>query len=241
MYTVSNLWNTLIAGNKHWFETRVSINGVYYYKDKLISLSIKNTMFSGEQPGVGGCLSAELDLEMLDPSASIPRMATVNPFVRVCAGNQTSEWIPQGKFFIDTRETTKNDDGLPVLTIHAFDAMLKAEGDFPGTTQSYPRSDINVVKEIAKAMGLQPNITGTAGIDSRTVSLMNKNYQIGLPVGYSMREVLSYIASMYAANWVMGYDGKLLLIPINGIPPETNYLVTNSSEAITFGGDRILV
>lgn len=233
MYTVSSTWNTLIADNKHWFETRVDINGVSYYSDAIVSVSVQNTMFSGEQPGVGGCLSAELQLTMLAPSVTIPRMATVNPYVRVTNGTLTSEWIPQGKFFIDTRETTKNDDGLPVLTVHAYDSMLKAEGDFPDTTVSFPQTDINVVNMIATELGV--------GVDARTTALMTNAYQIGLPVGYSMREVLSNIAGMYAGNWIMNFDGDLLLVAVNGIPPETNYLVTAVGEPITFGGDRILV
>lgn len=233
MYSVSNLWNTLISADKHWFETRVDINGVSYYSDTIVSVSVQNTMFSGEQPGVGGCLSAELQLTMLAPSVTIPRMATINPYVRVTNGTQTSEWIPQGKFFIDTRETTKNDDGLPVLTVHGYDSMLKAEGDFPDTTVSFPQTDINVVNMIATELGV--------GVDARTTALMTNAYEIGLPVGYSMREVLSGIGSMYAGNWIMNFDGDLLLVAVNGIQPETNYLVTAVGEPITFGGERILV
>lgn len=241
MYPVSEIWTTLAARSNHVFESKVAVNGVDYQGSQIFGMSVDLRMFSENQPSVGGCLAAELTLSMLAPSVTIPRMATVNPFVRVRAGIQTSEWIPQGKFFIDTRETTANGDGLPILTIHAFDAMLKAEADYPSSSHSWPYSDVNVVKEIAKAMGLQSTITATTGIDSRTLALMTKGYQIGLPAGFSMRGVLSNIAAMYAGNFVMSYDGKLLLIPINGIPEETNYLITAAGDAITFGGVRILV
>ena len=36
-------------------------------------------------------------------------------------------------------------------------------------------------------------------------------------------------------------EGRLYLVPLVSIPPETNYLVTEYGDAITFGGDRILV
>lgn len=241
MYSVSALWGTLIADPEHWFETKAIIAGTEYGQDQIMEMSVALRMFSEQQPGVGGCLAGELKLKMLAPATPVPRMARIEPYVRVTNGAQTSEWIPQGKFFIDTRETTRNDDGLPITTFTAFDSMLKAEGEFPPTTQSYPRADIDVVKEIAKAMGLQSNITGTSGIDDRTIELMTNGYQIGLPVGYTMREVLSNIAAMYAGNWYMNYDGQLLLSAVNGIPVETNYLVDNIGDAITFGGDRILV
>lgn len=241
MYSVSALWGTLIADPEHWFETKAIIAGTEYGQDQIMEMSVALRMFSEQQPGVGGCLAGELKLKMLAPATPVPRMARIEPYVRVTNGAQTSEWIPQGKFFIDTRETTRNDDGLPITTFTAFDSMLKAEGEFPSTTESYPRADIDVVKEIAKAMGLQSTITGTQGIDDRTIALMTNGYQIGLPVGYTMREVLSNIAAMYAGNWYMNYDGQLLLSAVNGIPVETNYLVDNVGDAITFGGDRILV
>lgn len=241
MYPTSQTWNTLIAQTGHYFETKVTISGTDYEKDQLISISANYTMFADNAPKVGGCLAGELSVSIIHPQENIPRMAKVEPFVRVKAGNQTSEWIPQGKFWIDTRETTDNDDGLPVLSLHCYDAMLKSEADYPNSTHSWPYSDINVVKEIAHAMGLQSSISSSDGIDPRTIALMDKGYMIGLPIGYSMREVLSNIAAMYAGNWICNYDGQLLLVAVNGIPPETNYLIDSQYDAITFGGDRILV
>ena len=233
MYNVPALWGTLIADPAHYFITKVSINGVTYTQDKIMEMSVDLRMFSDQQPGVGGCLSGELTLKMLNPSDAIPRMAEIIPYVCVTNGSQTSAYIPQGKYYIDTREITKNDDGLPILSLHAYDAMLKTEADFPDTLTSYPKVDTAVVNDIATAIGVT--------VDARTTALMTAGYSIGLPVGYSMREVLGNIAAMYAGNWVMSYDGELLLIAVNGIPPETNYLVDNSGDAITFGGYRILV
>lgn len=246
MYSVSNLYNTIIAENNHTFETKVEINGVAYSESNLMSVSTKYRVFSEEQPTVGGCLAAELEVVMLAPSATIPRMAKVQPYVRVTDGTQTSEWIPQGVFFIDTREVTHNDDGLDILTLHCYDAMLKAEADYPSTSISYPAKDYRIVQIIAYAMGLQSSSSASShgGIDARTKTLMNNGsgkYNIALPVGYSMREVLSYIAAMYAGNWILTYEGKLRLVTLTELPDETYYLIDSAFEAITFGGDRILV
>lgn len=233
MYPTSDTWRTLINDPASVFETRAVIAGVTHGEDELISLTVAQQMFPGKQPGVGGCIAAELDLTMLMPAETVPRMAQIRPYVRAVKGSTVSEWIPQGIFYIDTRETTANNDGLDVFTVHAFDAMLKTEADYPATSHSWPYSDINVVREIAAAIGV--------GVDPRTAELMDKAYPISLPAGYSMREVLGNIAAMYAGNWIMNYDGDLLLIAVNGIPPETNYLVDSAGDAITFGGDRILV
>ena len=241
MYAVSETWRTLIASENHWFESKVNINGVDYGQDQLFFVGADYRMFSSEQPAVGGCLAAELSVSLLAPSAPIPRMGQVVPYVRVTDGTNTSEWIPQGKFYIDTRETTNNDDDLPIMSLHCYDAMLKAEADYPNTTHDWPMSDIDVIKEIAMTMGLQASVSSTDGIDTRTITAVANGYQIGLPAGQTMREVLSNIAAMYGGNWIMNYDGQLLLIKITDLPPETNYLVTIAGDPITFGGDRILV
>ncbi len=240
MQNTSGLYNTIIS-SRHWYETKLVVNDVSYGEDVLISVKTSHRVFSDNQPVVGGCLAAELNVEMLVPNETIPRMAKVRLYVRAKNATQTSEWIPQGVFFIDTRKVTHNDSGLNVLVLHCYDAMLKAEADYPSTTHSWPYSDIDVVKEIAKTIGLQSSITATTGIDSRTITLMDKAYQIGLPAGYSMREVLGNIAAMYAGNWVMNYDGQLRLITLAELPPETYYLIDSLFEPITFGGDHILV
>lgn len=237
----NTVWDNLVAATNHWFEPHVRINGTYYGQSTIVEMKTEYRVFTDENPGVGGCLAGELTLSMLAPSAAIPRMAKVEPFVRVTNGTTTSDWMPQGKFYVDTRQETQNDDDLPVLTLHCYDAMLKSEADYPNSTHEWPYSDINVVKEIACAMGLQSSISSADGIDPRTIALMDKGYTLGLPIGYSMREVLSNIAAMYAGNWVCNYDGQLLLVAVNGIPPETNYLIDSGYDAITFGGDRILV
>ena len=246
MYDVSQTWKTLVAQDNHYFKTRVKINNVTYTQDKIFEITTNLRMFSEEQPTVGGCLSTEITVKLLTPSASIPRMAKIEPFVQVTDGTTSSEWIPQGTFWVDTREETKNDDGLDILTLHGYDAMLKAEADMPVAAVSH--RDTTWVRIIANAMGLQPTIPGYAGIDPRTATandggtgLMKNDYNFSVPPGYSMREVLSNIAAMYCGNWVISYDNKLLLIALNGIPSETNYLINAIGEAITFGGDKILV
>lgn len=233
MYSVSNLWKSLVEAENHYFEYKARIAGTDYPENMIIGGSIDMLMLAENQPSVGGCFSGKLTLALLAPTGSIPRMAKIVPYVRATDGIQTAEWIPQGRFYVDTRETSANDDVLPILSLVAYDAMLRTEADYPDTSHNWPFLDILVVREIAATIGVE--------VDPRTVAIMTKGYMIGLPAGYSMREVLGNIGAMYAGNWIITYDEKLLLIPINGIPRETNYLVTGASDAITFGGCRILV
>lgn len=235
MITVSDTWNELRLEQNHYYETRIRLNGTYYGQDNLISVKTEQKMFASEQPSVGGCLSGELTLSMLKPTATIPRMAEIKLYARIRTDSRTAEWIPQGTYYIDTRETTNNDDGLPVLTIHAYDSMLKAEQMFPSTESGWPKSDINTVKLIAYYLGLQSSSSSSTGVDPRTIALMTHGYSISAPAGYTMRETLGNIAAMYAGNWVISMENKLLLIPINGIPEETSLIVDEAGNIITFG------
>lgn len=161
-----------------------------------------------------------------------------------------SEWIPQGVYYIDTRETTQNNDGLDVLTIHGYDAMLKAELEYSPNAQSaytsYTRHrlenwestagdnyDTAYVAAIAKIMGVN--------VDNRTWGVMQNGRMIPFPLGYSMRELLGYIAAYYVGSFVMTDEGNLRLVSLTDILTETNLLVDPNGDTITFGGTAILI
>lgn len=241
MQNTSNLYKSIIGGD-HWFETRLLIDkelsfgqsetiGTFGESD-LFEISTHIEMFH-DSPTIGSAVAGEITVKMIKPSIDIPKMAKLRPQVRVCNATQQSEWIPQGFYYIDTRETTHNMDGLDVLTIHGYDAMLKTEQMFRSHNITGDSTDRQMVQEIALQLGVS--------VDSRTWAVMGKLYTIPLPTGYTFREVLGYIASMYAGCFVMTDQGKLRLVSITEIPAETSYLVTNSGAAITFGGNRILV
>ena len=237
MQSTSALYNDILAADNHWFETKVKLNNVEYGENKLFSVHTQSSMFAGN-PEVGKAISAEIDVSVLKPDVSIPKMAKIEPFVRICAeltpGTVSqSEWLPKGVFYIDTREVNEDNNSLKVLKLHGYDAMLFAEAMYPSTTHNWPMTDTDVVDEIAAAMGV--------AVDSRTYDIMTEDYDIPLPASYSMREVLCNIAAMYVGSFVMTDEGKLRLVSLLELPPETNYLIDNAGEAITFGGDRILV
>ena len=231
MQNVSALYNTIVSG-EHWFETKLVIDNVGTFdENQLFSVVTSHAMFS-TTPAVGMAVAGEIEIKMLYPTTEIPTMACLRPYVRACNTTQQSEWLPQGVFFIDTRERTRDDTGLSFLTIHGYDAMLKAEQMYNGRITG-SSTDIQMVTEIAYQMGVS--------VDSRTNTLMTAAYTIPLPTGYTYREVLGYIASMYAGCFIITDEGKLRLVTLYELPPETNYLIDSAGNWITFGGDRILV
>lgn len=233
MQTTSALYQSILSNGNHWYETRLVIDGVGTYDEhQLFSVSTNIEMFHGT-PAVGSAVAQEINVEMLLPNEAIPAMAVLRPQVRICDATRQSEWLPQGVFYIDTRESSKNDNGLDVLTIHGYDAMLKADQYFSSTTITGNSTDKQMVAAIASQMGIS--------VDERTYPLMTHSYTVPLPTGYTCREVLGYIAAMYAGCFIISDAGKLRLVSMTDMPEETNYLIDNSGDAITFGGDRILV
>lgn len=120
----------------------------------------------------------------------------------------------------------------------SYDAMLKAEEtwlDSSYDAKTWPMPAATAVADIAARMGV--------AVDSRTV--LDAAFPVQYPVDsdgdMTMREALSRVAVANAGNWIITDEGKLLLVGLNSMPAETNYLITEGGNAITFGGVRILV
>ena len=232
MLIVSTTYTSIMTSPAHKTEVRLDVNGVPYYADSIVSMSAVRSLFQGDAPSVGGCASAEIDVVMRVPSASIPRMASLAPYIRVVSqdGTQTSEWVPQGKFFIDTRVL---DPETGTLAIHGYDAMLKGEQLYlTGNNWSTTTKTVStVVSEICTRMGVT--------LDSRTVLT---SYNVKKPADdATMREVLGHIGASQGGNWIITLEGKLQLLRLNDIPAETSLLVDDYGNPISFGGVRIIV
>ena len=220
----SELWKTLWRTPGTEREYSFDINGVWYGPEQEVSHSVNAGLY--EKFGFGNATIASLTLSLF--ADNIPRGATIKRFIRLRNGDQVSEWLPKGIFYISRRS---EDDGR--WTVEAFDAMRKAEVVWtPDQSLSFPLSMPNAAKEFARIMGVE--------VDPRTN--LNAAYTIDYPANdYTIRDELRFIAAAHAGNWVITDVGKLLLVPLMSEPKETNYLITEHGDAITFGGVRIIV
>lgn len=234
MHSVSDLYLSLLADKNHRVETKLSIAGVEYSQADIVkdSLRVYGGLYSTF--GIGNCSARQIEFEIM-PMGEIARQAKIEVFARLVLGEQVSEWIPKGVFYFATRKTDKK---TGVLGVHGYDAMLKAEQtwlDSSYDTETWPMPVWTAVNDIAARMGV--------AVDIRTQ--LNAAFPVQYPVDsdgdMTMREVLSRVAVANAGNWIITDDGKLLLVGLNSMPAETNYLITEGGSAITFGGVRILV
>ena len=212
MQNTSELYNSILL-NPYDVETKLDVytsdGGTLvgsYGEDVLVSCETIGKLFSS--PSVGNCVGREIDVKMLMPAETLPRMAMLKLFVRIRYGSDVSEWIPKGVYFIDTRSTDSLTD---VITIHGYDAMLKTEQLYfgIGDVGQWPRTMSTVVNDICSKIGVT--------LDSRTT--ISDTYKCQLDTTLSMRKYLSYIAVAHGGNWIMTDAGELRLIGLADIPP----------------------
>ena len=222
--TTSALWRELLHKPGTEREYKFFINDVEYGKDAEVSHSVESQLF--EEFGIGNACCATLKLSVL--ADSIPRSATIKRYLRLVNGDLATEWIPKGVFFTNRRSC----DG-DYWEIEAYDAMRKADTVWePDQSLNFPMTMPAAANIFCQLMGVE--------LDSRTT--LNSSYTIDYPANdYTIRNELCYIAAAHGGNWVITDEGKLLLIPLLSAPTETNNLITEHGDAITFGGVRILV
>ena len=157
--------------------------------------------------------------------STIPRMSKIVPQALV-----DNQWEQLGVFYLDERSVKPTG----IMTVIAYDSMLKADKIWvPDQSLEFPMSMDDAVDIIAELMGIT--------VDPRTQ--VSHTYTIDYPANdYTLRDVLKFIAVANGGNWTITRNDQLLLVPLVGsMPPETNYLIEENGDAITFGGIRILV
>ena len=236
MQEVSARYQELLTGS-HTKESRLLVDGTVYGESTIIKGSLKTAiaLFAGDTPTVGGAVAGEISVQLLGvASSSVARMAELRPQVRLVGDSgEPSEWVAQGVYNVDKRSYNKQ---TGVLTLHGYDKMLATEQWYTGSVGSGGAVDIDIVNRVCTQVGIT--------LDSETASFFSasgKKYKVTKPRNYTCRELLQAIAGWYGGNWCMTPVGKLRLVLLNSLPRETNYLVDNGGNAITFGGDRILV
>lgn len=226
MQSVDNTWERLFGEPTHKTEIRAFIDGAMYSMDKIYNAVLTRSVFTNNVPEVGCCCASTFDIEII-PDSRIPRMAPIIVQTRLKSadGVRSSEWIPTGTFFVDTRR--KERVGT-TMRFTAYDSMLKADQPYlPNSSiTNWPAAEALVVAEIASCMGVS--------VDSRTTLA---GYSVDYPQDYTMREVLGYIAAANGGNWIITPENKLLLVKLHG---ENSLLGANYNAAILFG-DTVVV
>ena len=98
-----------------------------------------------------------------------------------------------------------------------------------------------------QAHGWLPEVKGLAAVSYTHLDVYKRQ---SLDPAYTMehpgenctfRQIFQWIGAAHGGNWIISDGGKLLLVPLLSAPEESYFLIDERGDAITFGGDRILV
>lgn len=201
-------------------------NGSYTYgADNLVSGSLTEKAY--EQLSIGNVIARQLELKMwnvtLDTTSPVELILEKTTY----AGETTS--LGKGTYYIDTIEESPYSE---FATIHAFDALLKADVPYmkSGSWTATLASDI--VSQIATDTGVT--------IEEQTLAYILGNPKTIDQVpsigdnGTTERELLSVIAVMYGGNWIINDSNELELVQLGGRISPTVSLVTIDSNGLFY-------
>ena len=225
MRATSDLYKRLLANPGHVKEQRVVINGEIYDESRIVSAESYGGAFERDSLCIGSAVSRQADVNVCMPG-DVPAGAEVRLSCRLTLGDESSEWVPKGTFYVDTPET---DSETGVLSLHCFDAILKAEIPWE------PDQDLVFPMSMPEAMRVTAAIVGVE-IDPRTE--LNEAYTIDYPAtDTTIRQIWRWIAAAHGGNFIMAPDGKLRLVPLEKLEKQAvEVLGTEDGEALDFGG-----
>ena len=158
-----------------------------------------------------------------------------------------------------SEQFSDNSDGAngPAYTaaINKYREYYEAAHGAPPADYSWPAdgiSDAIVVEAIASVLGRGFDGKGIP-VDERTwdtmldglsgsstaEKMLNGRYKLFVPIGYTYREILGYIASAYVGSFLITEEERLRLVTYIELPQETYWLVDESGNTILVGGFRI--
>ena len=235
MRSVSNLYKTLRAQDGSTHEVQVVCGSAVYGMDKLLSCTIKHALFSKDPPNIGGTVSAQCEVAMLESADNWPRMAQFEARVRLVSADksQQSEWLTLGTFYTDERSERSG-----VLSIVGLDAMMKLETGWIGLI---PEEQLPASWPItARAAASLISTYGGVQIASASLSALDNTVAfIGLDETLTARDVIASIGSAMGGNWRIAPDGYLTFEPLayTGITPGSAAIAGIAIAGITIVGD----
>ncbi|WP_340388501.1 polymer-forming cytoskeletal protein [Paenibacillus sp. FSL E2-0151] len=203
MYPISPLYTDYLRRPDREFIVKALVQSEEYDSSKIVDFSIENSLSLNDGFEIGTAIPSKLTIR-LRTNEIIPANARIVPYLSLSMAGMTwlqaqypwqdmhvswtgdgTDWLPLGEFFVDGREKIND-----VWTFICYDKLVFADVAYISSL-TYPTTQRAVFNEICNRLGWT--------YDSSVV--INPAYQIQAgPAGYSMRQVLSYIASANSAS-----------------------------------------
>ncbi|MEF2969232.1 hypothetical protein V3851_26010 [Paenibacillus sp. M1] len=203
MYPISALYSDYLKRHDREFLIKAIVNGVEYTNAQIVDFSIENSLTLSDGFEIGTAIPSKLIIK-LRLKSEIPSNAKIIPYLALSTEGLTwdqaaypwqemnvpwdggsTEWLPLGEFFVDSREKVNN-----IWTFVCYDKLVTADVAYISQL-SYPATMQAVWDEICSRLGFT--------YDSSVAINPGYTIQAG-PAGYTCRQVLGYIAGANGAS-----------------------------------------
>ncbi|RUS47568.1 hypothetical protein [Cohnella sp. AR92] len=211
MYQLSALYADYLRRMDHQFIVKVDVDGVEYDNTVIVDFTIENGISPNDEFTVGAAVASKLTIN-LRMRGEIPVNAQMTPYLAIDTGNLTwasakypwnemhvawesgsTEWLPLGDFYIDTRTRVNN-----YWTYTCYDKLIWADQPYTSLL-SFPASQRAVWDDICNSLGYECEDV-----------VIDPSYSIETaPTNLTMRQVMANIAGCNAASVFVSLDGKI--------------------------------
>jgi hypothetical protein len=192
VYPVSDYFNSLVMAPNREFDVKILMNGTEYNSNKVVEFELYESIVEGEDYTIGAAVPTRLDLTIKTEDI-FPSNAEIKPYIKLYGDGASSEWMPFGVFYIDSRKYIND-----VWEFVCYDKLMLANQ--PWETELYlPATMKEVIEEICDMLEIQ--ICPDTVIRAYEVPLMTHEF--------TMRQVIGYIAACHGANARINKDGCL--------------------------------
>ncbi|MFS0858339.1 polymer-forming cytoskeletal protein [Paenibacillus taichungensis] len=212
MFPISPLYKDYLRRPDREFIVKALVGSEEYDSSRIVDFSIENSLSLTNGFEIGTAIPSKLTIK-LRTNEIIPANARIVPYLSLSLAGLTwleaqypwkdmnitwtgsgTDWLPLGEFFVDDREKVND-----VWTFTCYDKLVMADVAYISSL-TYPTTQKAVFDEICKRLGWT--------YDSSVV--INSAYRIQAgPAGYTMRQVLAYIASANSASIYIDKAGTL--------------------------------
>ncbi|MBQ7756699.1 MAG: hypothetical protein IJ401_05310, partial [Oscillospiraceae bacterium] len=192
MYTkTSESFNKKVQGLSRTFSAKLDFDNLSITDGiRKISVSGGSNVTGALAIGVTVCACVEIEISGT-VAVSDNQMFSLSFGLQL--GENDFEFIPYGKYIVNSVEITEEKD----TKITAYDLMFLAEKTYNSTLE-YPTTSLKMIDEICSKIGVS-----RTDEDLTAISIPNA------PIGYTMREILGYLAGLYGKFAVIDREGKL--------------------------------
>lgn len=226
MYPISSIYADYLRGFDHEFLVKALVVDTQYDSSKIVDFQIESSIVSNSEFEIGTAIPAKLTIR-LRATEEIPANARIIPYISLSLARMTwqeaniawednpypwiggnTEWLPLGEFHVDIREKVND-----VWTYYCYDKLVFADQPYISSL-TYPTTQQAVFDEICSRLGYTYNSS----------VVINPTYMASVaPTGYSMRQVLAYIAGANCGSLFVGKDGVLRMKRFVSESPVFNY------------------